>query len=87
MEKKNIFKYILAAIIIISLIVVMGFMFVHNDDGKYTSTISLCVGALLGAFTTVYSYEFGSSKGSDEKTKMLYNSTPAPSTIEESSKE
>jgi len=76
MEKKNIFRYILAAITIVSLIIVMGFMFMNNDDGKYTTTISLCVGALLGAFTTVYTYEFGSSKGSDEKTKMLYNSKP-----------
>lgn len=76
METKNLFRYILAAVIIISLIVVMIFMFTHNDDGKYNETISLCIGALLGAFTTVVSYEFGSSKGSADKDHMLYNSTP-----------
>ena len=76
MEKKNTFRYILAAVIIIGLIVVMGFMFSHNDDGKYNETISLCIGALIGAFTTVVSYEFGSSKGSADKDAMLYNSSP-----------
>lgn len=77
MKKKDLFRYILAAIIIISLIIVMTLMFTNNDDGKYTSTISLCVGTLLGAFTTVYSYEFGSSKGSADKNALIYNSTPA----------
>jgi hypothetical protein len=86
MENKNVFRYILAAIIIISLIVVMVFMFAHNDGGRYDSPINLCVGALLGAFTTVYTYEFGSSKGSNEKTKMLYNSTPTLPMPEESLK-
>jgi hypothetical protein len=78
MEKKNAFRYFLAIIIIISLIVVMGFMFTHNEDGKYTDTITLCIGALIGAFTTVVSYEFGSSKGSADKDVMLYKSTPTP---------
>jgi len=78
MEKKNIARYVLASIIVISLVVVLGFMFTHNEDGKYTSTISLCVGTLLGAFTTVYTYEFGSSKGSSDKNDMLLNSTPNP---------
>lgn len=76
MEKKNLFRYILAAIIILGLITVMIFMFTHNESNEYTGTINLCVGALIGAFTTVYTYEFGSSKGSSDKNAMLYNSTP-----------
>jgi hypothetical protein len=81
MEKKDTFKYVLAAIIILSLVVVMIFMFTHNDDKRYDSPINLCIGALLGAFTTIYTYEFGSSKGSDDKTKLLYNSTPIPPVV------
>lgn len=76
MEKKHLFRYILASVVIVSLIVVMIFMFSNNGDGKYSNTINLCVGALIGAFTTVVSYEFGSSKGSADKDVMLYNSTP-----------
>lgn len=76
MEKNNIAKYVLAGIIVVSIAVVMGFMFTHNENKEYTSTISLCVGTLLGAFTTVYTYEFGSSKGSAEKNSMIYHSTP-----------
>jgi len=71
-----IFRYILALVVIIGLIIVIVFMFTHNISGIYTDTITLCIGALIGSYSTIISYEWGSSKGSSDKTTMLHNSTP-----------
>lgn len=79
-KEKNVLKYVLAAIIIVSVLIMLGFMFANNKEGQYTNTINLCVGAFLGAFTTIYNYEFGSSRGSAEKNDMIYNSTPLSKT-------
>lgn len=76
-ESKN-FKHIIAIVAITGFIAMMTFMFIDNADGKYTDTITLCVGTILGVVSTVYTYEFGSSRGSATKNEMLYNSTKNP---------
>lgn len=40
-------------------------------SGKYDDAVMLIIGALIGAFSTVVGYFFGSSKGSADKTELL----------------
>jgi len=46
--------------------------------GKSPESVALVIGALIGAFLQTVSYNYGSTKGSSEKTEMLYNSTRMP---------
>jgi hypothetical protein len=38
--------------------------------------MGMMIGALIAAFTTVVNYRKGSSASGNEKTAMIYNSTP-----------
>jgi ABC-type Na+ efflux pump permease subunit len=74
---KDLFKinkiamYILAGIIVIGFFVLMYIlMFVHIPI-ENVNTANLAIGALIGSFTNIIGYFFGSSSGSAEKTQLL----------------
>jgi drug/metabolite transporter (DMT)-like permease len=73
MKTKDIAMYILGAIITIGFFATLIFMIVK---GTYESSVNLIVGALVGSFTTIVAFFYGSSKGSADKTEMIHNSTP-----------
>lgn len=73
MKAKDIAMYILGALIAIGFFVTLGLMI---WKGEYESSVNLIVGALIGSFTTVVSFFYGSSKSSADKTELIHNSTP-----------
>ena len=73
MKPKDIAMYILGALVTIGFFATLIFMILK---GSYESSVNLIVGALVGSFTTIVAYFFGSSKSSTDKTEMIHNSTP-----------
>ncbi|HSH50935.1 MAG TPA: hypothetical protein VK982_04345 [Bacteroidales bacterium] len=68
MKTKEIFMYVLGAIIVIGFFVTLIFMI---QKEKYESEVNMIVGALIGSFITVVGFFYGSSKGSADKTDLL----------------
>ncbi len=68
MKTKEIFIYVLGAIIVIGFFVTLIFMI---QKEKYESEVNMIVGALIGSFITVVGFFYGSSKGSADKTDLL----------------
>lgn len=70
MKAKEIYMYALGAIVTIGFFAITIYLIY---SGKYNDAVMLIIGALIGAFTTVVGYFFGSSKGSADKTELLNN--------------
>ncbi len=68
MKTKDLYMYILGALIAIGFFVVLFFLIYQ---GKFESTINLVIGTLITAFGTVVGYFFGSSKGSSDKNNLI----------------
>lgn len=73
MKAKDIAMYVLGAVIAIGFFATLIYMI---GKGTYESSVNLIVGALVGSFTTVVAFFYGSSKTSADKTEMIYKSTP-----------
>jgi uncharacterized BrkB/YihY/UPF0761 family membrane protein len=71
MKVKEIFQYILAALIIVGFFMLMiGLVYTAVPDVN-KDLLNLVTGALIGSFATIVGYFFGSSKGSADKNEML----------------
>lgn len=71
MKAKEIFMYILGALIVL-LICALCYVVFTVDMPKENHDIGLMiVGALIGNFAQVVNYFYGSSKGSSDKNEML----------------
>jgi len=75
MKIKEIFFYFQGTIIIIGFFITLIYLIY---TGKSPESVALVIGALIGAFLQTVNYNYGSTKGSAEKTEMLYNSTKMP---------
>jgi len=72
MEKlKEISQYVLAGMVAVGFFVLIILLVKVEIPEANSDVLNLVVGALIGSFTTIVSYFFGSSKGSSDKTKML----------------
>jgi len=68
---KEVYMYALAALVVLgffALIYILTKVEVPEDN---TQPLNLVIGALIGSFTSVVGYFFGSSKGSSDKTELL----------------
>lgn len=68
---KELFQYCLGGMIVIgffTLIVVLIYKGIPPDN---KDTFTLLIGALIGSFTSIVGYFFGSSLGSSKKTDMI----------------
>ena len=63
---EKIFQYITAIIIIIGFFIILYVSISTNKDID-----NMLTGALVGAFTTIVGFYFGSSKSSSDKTEMM----------------
>ena len=81
MKAKEVFLYGLGVIIVLGFFGILITLIIYD---KYPEQVSLVIGALIGAFLTVVNYNYGSTKGSADKTEMIYNSSkiPNPATTE-----
>jgi len=67
-------QIVVAALVVIA-VGAMVFLFVNNPEVFETQAkepLMLIAGALIAGFTTVINWFFGSSKGSSDKSAMLY---------------
>jgi len=70
MKGKEIYMYVLGAVVILGFIAVMIFLII---SGKYETAINLMIGAIITMATMVVSYFYGSSKGSADKNETIRN--------------
>jgi uncharacterized protein (UPF0333 family) len=68
MDFKNIYMYALGGVITVGFFVILFYLVKQGDLETETG---IAIGALIGAFSMVVSYFFGSSKGSADKNEML----------------
>lgn len=71
MEKTEIFKYIIGGLVIVgffTLLVVLVFKPIPQENSEL---LYLVVGALVGSFGTIVTYNFGSSAGSADKARTI----------------
>lgn len=75
MKAKDIFQYILGALITIGFFVLMISLVYASIPEQNKDLLNLVVGALIGSFATIVGYFFGSSKGSADKNE-IFNKNP-----------
>lgn len=68
---KNVRADVLAYLAVISFIALIFFFFYKTPDPGTKEIMVLLIGNLSGVVTTIFAYEFGSSRGSKEKTSIL----------------
>ncbi len=73
MKGKNLFQYILGALIVMGFFVLMVVLVYVSVPDQNRDLLNLVVGALIGSFATVVGYFYGSSLGSADKNEMLKN--------------
>ena len=74
MNAKNIFQYVLGALIVIGFFVLMVVLVYTSVPDTNKDLLNLVVGALIGSFATVVGYFYGSSLGSSDKNEILKKS-------------
>jgi len=68
-KPKDIYMYAVGAIAIIGFFVVLYFMITSTND--YKTEVNIAIGGLITMTTMVFSYFFGSSKGSADKSETI----------------
>lgn len=68
---KEIYMYVLAGFIVGCVFALLYFLVFNAIPQENKDILNIVIGAILGAFVTVISYFFGSSKGSADKNEML----------------
>ena len=68
---KELFMYILGAIVIAGFMALLGMLIFVGIPESNSELLYLAVGALIGMAGTVVNYFYGSSKGSADKNELL----------------
>lgn len=76
MTKNKLYIYVLAAVVVCGFFCLLAFLVLKPIPEINRDMLNLAVGALLGSFSTVIGYFFGSSAGSQEKTNIIAKSQP-----------
>lgn len=76
MKGKEIYMYVLGAMIVLGVFVLTWFFLYREMPIGNKDIMLMLIGAMLAKFSDVVAYFFGSSKGSADKNQMLYQSTP-----------
>jgi uncharacterized protein YacL len=71
MKSKEIFQYILGALIVIGFFALLILLVLAQVPTENKDLLNLVVGSLIGVFTSVVGYYFGSSIGSAKKDEMI----------------
>jgi hypothetical protein len=71
MKTSEKFMYALGAIIVIGFFSIIVIMLKFPVPDNNSDELNIALGALIGAFTGVTGYFYGSSAGSKQKTEML----------------
>lgn len=79
MKYKEIFQYILGALIVAGFFALLILLVLSAVPSENKDLLNLVVGALIGSFSGIVSYFFGSSLGSSKKDELLKNEKAANS--------
>jgi len=71
MNRSELFKYIIAILVIVAFFVLLIFLMYREIPESNQTLLDLVVGALVGCFTTIVAYHWGSSAGSAEKSGTI----------------
>ena len=71
MKIDNIFTYVLASSIVVGFFALLYLLIVKSVPETNSEVLNMTIGALIGCFTAIVGYYFGSSKGSKEKTDII----------------
>jgi hypothetical protein len=77
-KKNDLIQMILAAVIITGFFALLILLILHDVPEKNQELLYLVVGALIGSFSAVVGYYFGSSAGSAAKTELLKSKDDKP---------
>jgi RsiW-degrading membrane proteinase PrsW (M82 family) len=72
-EFEKYFQYVLAGIIVLGFFIAIIVFMVHDIPKDNIGSVNLLVGALIGAFSLIVSFYWGSSKGSKDKDEIISN--------------
>lgn len=75
---KDIFQYALGIVITVGFFWLLLTLVYSPVPQANSNVLNLVVGALIGSFTTIVGYFYGSSKGSAEKTEIMKNQNQNP---------
>ena len=71
MKNKEVFQYVLGSLVVIGffgLLIALIYVAIPQEN---KDILNIVIGALIGAFTSIVGYFYGSSLGSKEKTEMM----------------
>ena len=71
MKAKNIFQYVLGGLITVGFFVLLYLLLLSAVPEENKEILNIVVGALIGSFTSIVGYFYGSSLGSADKNEML----------------
>lgn len=71
METKNLVHYVLAAVVVVGFFALLYILLFQEIPEGNRDVLNLATGALIGSFTSIIGYYFGSSKGSADKNNFL----------------
>jgi len=71
MKNKEIFQYVLGGLIVAGFFALLILLVLSAVPTENKDLLNLVVGALIGSFSGVVSYFFGSSLGSSKKDQLL----------------
>ena len=73
---KEILMYVLGGLVVVGFFVLLYLMLYWGVPAENRDLFNILAGALVGSFTTVVGYFYGSSKGSADKSQLLANNQP-----------
>lgn len=73
MKGKQIFQYILGGLIVVGFFLLLYFLLSAVVPEGNKELLNITIGALIGSFTSIVGYFFGSSLGSAEKNDLFKN--------------
>ena len=71
MKAKQIFQFTLGGLIVIGFFALMYMLLATEVPDGNKDILNIVVGALIGSFTSIVGYFYGSSLGSSEKNDLL----------------
>ena len=71
MKAKNIFQYVLGGLITVGFFVLLYLLLLSAVPEENKEILNIVVGALIGSFTSIVGYFYGSSLGSADKNDLL----------------
>jgi len=77
--EKEVFQYILGALIVAGFFALLILLVLSAVPTENKDLLNLVVGSLIGSFSGIVSYFFGSSLGSSKKDELLENEKAANS--------